>query len=90
MARKQKQDPFAFAQQEEQLSDEAGRPDEQKAGTYRIGAETKRRVDELAERWNVTKGDLARYLLNYALDAVDSGELSPPETHRPGPKRIIF
>lgn len=93
MAKKKQADPFSYAAAADAAgaeTDESARPLDKRAGTYRIGEETKLRIDVLSEQWNVLKGDLVRYLLTYALDAVERGELQKPGTYRPGPARIAF
>lgn len=89
--RKAQQDPFSYvAQQQDHESDEAKRPPEQKNITLRIGRDTIDRFNELAERWNVQKSDLGKYLMDYALDAAARGDLARPTTVDPGPRKIQF
>lgn len=47
--------------------------------TWRVGEATSKRVNAIAEDLNVEKSGLVKVLLNYALDAIENGDLDVDE-----------
>ncbi len=47
--------------------------------TWRVGEATSNRVNVIDEDLNVEKSGLVKVLLNYALDAIESGDLDVDE-----------
>lgn len=73
-----------------QSSDESKRPENQKAASYRIGQDAIDRLNDAAKKYNVLKGDLARFLILTSLDLLESGEISFDYVENDRPKRIDF
>ena len=69
-------------------SDEQKRPNDQKTASYRIGQDAIDRLNEAAEKYNVLKGDMARFLILNALDMLDAGEISIDYQEDNRPKKI--
>lgn len=70
------------------MSDEQKRPNDQKSASYRIGQDAINRLNAAAQKYNVLKGDMARFLILNALDMLDAGEISIEYQEDNRPKRI--
>lgn len=69
---------------------EAGKDDEIKPATYRIGTTLIDRINSHAEKMRVKKGDLVKALLTYALDDLEAGRLTFELTEPKGKREIKF
>ncbi len=57
--------------------------------SYRIGKTTQRRVSTTAKQERVKVADLVKFLINYGIDQIESGELVLPVEDPPDYKRNI-
>lgn len=72
------------------IQPESSRTDDQKSVSYRLGLDTRERISRAAEQFGVQKSELARYLLNIALDQLEAGEITIQTVEVEKPKKIVF
>lgn len=67
---------------------EENRKEQKRAVSYRIGLDTRDRINFAAARHNVEKSSLVRFLLNFALDELETQRLTLPIASDPRPRKL--
>jgi hypothetical protein len=67
---------------------ESNRKKQQRAVSYRIGLDTRDRINTAAEQHNVEKSSLVRFLLNFALDELELSRITLPIVSDPRPRKL--
>ena len=66
------------------------RPNDQKLAGYRIGTDTIELVNQTAQKYNVQKSDLVKFLLEAAIPLLEQGVISFEYEEEAKPRNIKF